>query len=656
MIQIRNLHYAIGERNLLDGIDWMIHPGKHVALIGPNGTGKTTLLKILGGELRSDSGEITAPKNTTIGYLPQEEASLKEGSLIESVFRQQKEIYQTEKQIHHIQQKLKDNPDPESALLDKLGYLEHHYSALGGYDVEHRMKTILSGLGFRESDFNRSLSEFSGGWRMRSVLAGLLLQNPDILLLDEPTNHLDLPSLEWLEQYLLQFRGSVVIVSHDRFFIDRLVTDIYELESGRMIHYPGNYHFYEEKKAEHLGQLRKQWKDQQEEIRRLKVFIDRFRYKATKAAQVQSRIKELEKIKQVELPPERQSWTFKIKAGKSSYKDVLHIENMSFRYQNEKVLDQINLDLYRGEKIALVGENGAGKTTLTRLINGDLKPKTGRVILGRNVHIGYYSQHQIDALDLKKTVIEEVCAYADETITQHVRNVLGIFQFSGDDIFKQIRVLSGGEKARVSLAKMLLSGANLLIMDEPTNHLDIISKEALEQALLVYDGTMLLISHDRYFLTKLVHQVVEIRNHTLRIYEGNYYNYLEKRITEENALSRTARPSGLKPNHQDQIAGSIGKKTRTQRRQEAEARDALNRLKKPIETDIRQIENQIEILESKKQDLEMQMARPETYTQAGFIRQLQKEHKDVERELMALYSGWENAHEKLESLMKSQNQ
>jgi len=653
MIQIQNLHYTIGERKLLNGIHWVILPGKRMALIGPNGAGKTTLLNILHGDLIPDSGEMIKPKNTSIGYLPQEETAPKGGSLIESVLQRQKDICRIEKQIHEIQERLDGDPNPKSALLDKLGRLEHRYSALGGYETEHRIKQILSGLGFQKSDFHRSISEFSGGWRMRSILAGLLLQDPDVLLLDEPTNHLDLPSLEWLEQYLLQFRGSLVIVSHDRFFIDRLATDIYELELGKITHYPGNYHFYEKKKAENLELIRKRWKDQQEEIKRLSVFIDRFRYKATKAQQVQSRLKELEKIEKVVLPHERKTWTFEIKVGKSSYKDVVHINNMSFWYDTSPVLDQINLDLYRGDKIAVVGENGAGKTTLTRLIYGELKPRSGVVAQGRNVRIGYYSQHQIEALDLGKTIMEEVCAFTDESSSQRVRNVLGIFQFSGEDVFKEIRVLSGGEKARVSLAKMLLSEANFLIMDEPTNHLDIISKEALELALQSYDGTLLLISHDRYFLTKLVHKVIEVKHHQLRIYEGNYNDYLEKR-NEEGEGSHNGRRSGL-VNRMNQKAGSGGRKSKEQRRLEAEARQSLNRLKRPVETEIRQIENQIEIVESKKRDLEMQMARSETYSQAGFIQQLQKEYGNMERELKGLYASWENACEKLDNLLKYQN-
>jgi ATP-binding cassette, subfamily F, member 3 len=651
MIQIRNLHYAIGERRLLDGVEWMIHPGRHMALIGPNGAGKTTLLKILHGDLRPDLGDMVMPRGTRIGYLPQEEVTLEKGSLLETVLKSQKELIRLESQIKTIHLQLEEETDPDQSLLSQLGHLEDHFTALGGYEAEHSAKRILTGLRFQESDFDRPISEFSGGWRMRAVLAGLLLQDPDILLLDEPTNHLDLPSLEWLEQYLLTFRGSIVIVSHDRFFIDRLVTEIAELDMGRLTQYTGNYHQYEKQKAEAAELLKKRWKEQQDELKRQQVFIDRFRSKATKAAQVQSRIKLLEKVERIELPDERAAWSFRIAVRKPSFKDVLHISRMSFAYDRDWVLDRIDLSVFRGEKIAMVGENGAGKTTLTRLIYGDLTPQQGSVTLGQHVGIGYYSQHQIDALDLNKTVMEEVSTFSSDATPQRIRNVLGIFQFSGDDVFKKIMVLSGGEKARVSLAKMLLSEANFLIMDEPTNHLDIVSKETLEQALQEYDGTLLLISHDRYFLTKLVHRVIEVADGKIRTYEGNYNDYLEKRIREgtgpENGDSRMDGAESPKK------SPAAGNKSRERRRSEAEARDAFNRLKKPVETRIRKTEAEVEAWESRKRELETRMADPKTYSQGPLIGQLQRDYAESEKELKRLYADWEKGHAELEGLIKT---
>jgi len=652
MLQVRNLHYSIGQRLLLDGLDWLIHPGRHMALIGPNGAGKTTLLRILCGELQPDRADCTMPRGIRIGYLPQEETDSEKGSLLETVMKSRKELAAVEAQMEDIHRRLEGMPGPDQALLDRLGRLEHQFASMNGYEIEHLAKRFLSGLGFQEADFHSMVHEFSGGWRMRAVLAGLLLQDPDILLLDEPTNHLDLPSLEWLEQYLLTFRGSLVIVSHDRFFIDRLVTDIYELDGGRLTHYPGNYHQYEKAKAEALELLKKKWKEQQDELRRQQATIDRFRYKATKAAMVQSRLKQMEKIDRIELPEERRAWTFHIQISRPSYKDVLRIRDMSFKYDGDWVLEKIDLSIYRGEKIAMVGENGAGKTTLTRLMHGDIHPQEGQVILGQHVSVGYYSQHQIDALDLDRTVMEEVSHFSSDSTSQRIRNVLGIFQFSGDDAFKKIRVLSGGEKARVSLAKMLLSGANFLIMDEPTNHLDIISKEALEQALQAYPGTLLLISHDRYFLSKLVQRVLEVRDRKIVAYEGSYGDFVDKKNAERAEREEQESMEAVST----RTASSAGKKSREQRRLEAEARDALNRAKKPLEARIREIEERIGACESGKQELEARMADPETYKQGAPIGGLRQEHNALEARLKSLYAEWESAHEELEKVIRKHSE
>jgi ATP-binding cassette, subfamily F, member 3 len=660
MIQIRDLHYSIGERRLLAGVEWMIHPGRHMALIGPNGAGKTTLLRIIHGDLQPDRGDRLMPKGTRIGYLPQEETPADRGPLLETVLRSQTELSRIESEIRSIHGELSDGASADPGRLHRLGQLEHRFSVLDGYGAEHRARAILTGLGFDPLALDRPLSEFSGGWRMRAVLAGLLLSDPDILLLDEPTNHLDLPSLEWLEQYLLSFRGSVVVVSHDRFFIDRLATEIHELDRGRLAHYTGNYHDYEKNKAEALELQRKHWKEQQDELARQQVFIDRFRYKATKAAQVQSRIKLLEKVERVEAPDERRTWSFQIRSGRPSYRDVLSMAGMSFRYGDGWALEGIDLSVARGEKIAVVGENGAGKTTLTRLIRGELTPQAGRVTLGQNVSIGMYSQHQVDALDLEKTVIEEAGAASSDAVPQRIRNVLGIFQFTGDDVDKKIRVLSGGEKARVSLAKILLSEANFLIMDEPTNHLDILSKEALERALQAYDGTLFLISHDRYFLTKLVHRVFEVRNRSVRSYEGNYGDYLDQKLAEENAAG--ARGSGPSADAGERAFGpdaaegnpaaQSGRKSRGQRRSDAETRDALNRLKKPFEMRVRALEQKIEALEARKKDLEGRLADPETYNRKALIGQMQKDHAAAEKELRGLIDAWEAAQRELEDAVR----
>jgi ATP-binding cassette, subfamily F, member 3 len=642
MLQIRDLNYSIADRELLKGVNWTINPGRRTALIGPNGAGKTTLLKILNGELEHQSGFIQKPKDYKIGYLPQEELALGKGPILEIVLQGRKDLVDLEYKIYKTRQQIETEPQNQQ-LLSQLGELEHQFESLDGYRLESKAKAILSGLGFLEKDFFRSLTEFSGGWRMRAYLAKLLLQAPNLLLLDEPTNHLDLPSLEWLEQYLLTFSGSIVAVSHDRYFVDRLCQDICELDRGRLEYYAGNYHFYENLKEEKRELLLKRYEEQKSEIDKQEKFINRFRYKNTKAVQVQSRIKQLERMEKIELPsapPPRLDFNLRVDA--QSYRDVLHINKMSFRYEIEDVLQDIDLSIYRGEKIALVGINGAGKTTLTRLIHTELLPQKGSVEIGQRVSIGYYAQHQIDALNFESTVYDEVSSTVAMGLIPKVRNTLGIFQLRGDDVFKKIGVLSGGEKARVSLSKILLSPVNFLIMDEPTNHLDMASKEALEQALIGYDGTLLLISHDRYFLDKLVSRVIEIKDHHVKVYEGNYSDYLAKRQIEKTDAEL---PDDKK------LPNQTSKKSRDNKRAEAEARQAISKDRKKLTSKIEKTEKAIEELETRKVEIEKLMENPETYRDGDLAAQLQKDYSLVKEKLEIHYAQWEDNHSLLEELL-----
>jgi ATP-binding cassette subfamily F protein 3 len=653
MLQIRNLHYSIGDRQLLSGVDWMIQPGRRAALVGPNGIGKTTLLRILVGEIEYSSGSIIKPKEYRMGYLPQEEIAVKGTSILDTVLEGQKEITRLEAELAELHEALNASlPDAQREdLLERLGHLEHRYEALDGYHMEMSAKKILSGLGFRESDFSRPLTEFSGGWRMRAYLALLLVQKPDLLLLDEPTNHLDLPSLEWLEQYLLGFRGSIIIVSHDRFFIDRLAHEIVEVDRGKLERYPGNYHFYEQKKEQKAALQLKKWKEQKEERERQERFINRFRYKNTKAKQVQSRIKMLEKMDagEPEPPPQHEmnQLDFSISAAVTSYNHVLAVEDMSFKYDKEWILKDINLDIYRGDKVCLVGPNGAGKTTLTRLIVRQLEPSRGVIRLGERATVGYYAQHQVDTLNLDATIYDEVKSTVAIALVPKIRDVLGIFQFRGDDVYKKIRVLSGGEKARVSLAKILISPVNFLVMDEPTNHLDKFAREALELALGQYNGTLLLISHDRYFLDKLVNRVVEIRDGQALEYDGNYSYYLEKR---DNAAPPEP---GANDAPKTAPAAPGTKKTKEQKRQEAEARQAISKERNRLQKQVDDLEEKIERLEKEKDELETRMAQPETYENSELAVQAQKEYARVTKELDQFNEQWEQALSALESMVQS---
>ncbi len=652
MLQISRLNYAIGERYLFNDVNWTITPGRRSALIGPNGAGKTTLLRVVNGDLQPDSMEQIKPKDYVIGFLPQEEISIERGSILEVALEGQGELLDLEEQIYKIRHQLEDGEGDHDALLKKLGTLESRYEVLDGYKLESSIKAILSGLGFAVSDFHRPISDFSGGWRMRVYLARLLIQKPDLLLLDEPTNHLDLPSLEWLEQYLLSFSGSMVIVSHDRYFIERLCNEIYELDRGKLTHYPGNYHDYERRKEENLELLMKRQEEVKAKRQQQEEFIDRFRYKASKAKQVQSRVKQLNKLEDVVLPPPPRRLNFKLSVHQQSYKEVLHVKNMSFKYEKDWVLENVDMDLYRGEKLALVGVNGAGKTTLTRLVVGQLEQQQGEITVGQKTDIGYYAQHQVDTLDLNATVYDEVCSSVADSLLPQVRDVLGVFQFTGDDVFKKVGVLSGGEKARVSLAKILMSPVNFLIMDEPTNHLDMASKEALEHALKYYDGTVILISHDRYFLDKLVTRVIEIKEKHLRVYEGNYSDYLHRRQQDETKITDSKSSSPTESTSKT----SIVKKSKEDKRKEAEARQAISKKRNQFQKIVDDCEAQIEILETRIGEIETLLADPETYKDGPKAAQLQKEYADAKNNLQQNMEQWETAQMEIEELLATLNE
>ena len=648
MLQVQGLDYTIGERELLRGINWAIQPGRRAALVGPNGAGKTTLFRLMTGELSPRKGRVVKPKNFRIGLLPQEELSLSGGTVLEAVLEGRADVLSLEKKILDLHEALNKAPEDE-VLLERLGDLERNYADSRGYELETTSRTLLSGLGFPERDSNRPLDEFSGGWRMRAYLARLLLQEPDLLLLDEPTNHLDLPAIEWLEAYLLEFKGSVVLVSHDRYFIDRLAQEIFELDRGELSHYPGNYHTFERLKREKELRMLKKWEEQQAEIKRQERFIERFRAKNTKASQVQSRVKHLEKVVQVERPPERRRFGFQLEPGIKSFRDVLELRDMGFRYADEDdwVLKDVDLHVLRGDKLALVGPNGAGKTTLARLIAGQLSTREGSLILGQRVRIGYYAQHQVASLNLEATVYEEVAATAAEAYVTRIRDTLGVFQFSGDDVDKKVAVLSGGEKARVSLAKILLSPVNFLVMDEPTNHLDLMSREALEEALSRYEGTLVLVSHDRYFLDKLVGRVVELKSGCLFEFVGNYSYYLEKRMEKRDDLPE----EDIRPRIKTKTT-LLSRKSKEQKRREAEARQRVSKERNRLDNDTLFLEEAIERLENRKKEIEEYLCRPDACQEREYAVAIQKELIEISRRLQDYYSDWEGKKFEQEDLLK----
>jgi ATP-binding cassette subfamily F protein 3 len=650
MFQLQNISYSIDHRLLLSQINWVIEPARRYALIGPNGAGKTTLFRIMTGTIIPDQGEIIKPKNYIVGHLPQEELSFHEGTVLSTALQGQPKLSCLEAEIQKIQEQLKQkNIDRDSLerLVQKLGDLDHQFGMLGGYEREAQTKKILHGLGFGQADFSRPVADLSGGWRMRVYLTRLLLQQLDLLLLDEPTNHLDLPALEWLERFLLKFKGSVIIVSHDRFFIKRLADEIVELDHRVLTQYAGRYHFYEAQKELRREQLIKKDETLHREKEDIKRFVERFRYKATKARQVQSRIKHLDKMERVEIPDDIYQINFRIHCPVKSYHDVCLLQNISFGYDQKPVIKDLNFNLYRGERVALIGANGSGKTTLTRIMVGQLEPQQGNVHRGQNVAIGYYAQHQVEVLDSDKTILEEVTVTTADIYRSEVRNILGIFHFSGNDVEKKIAVLSGGEKARACLAKILLSPVNFLIMDEPTNHLDLVSKEALEKALSEYDGSLLIISHDRYFLDKLVNQVIELKDGVLQHYAGNYSYYLDKKDISEEYFPATK--IIIDQAHTSEASFS----RKEEKRREALARQNISLRRNDLKTEIKKLEQKIESMEKDKKELENLMTDSQFYKQQEKAAEKIKYYQELIFKLPTAYQEWEQLNGELEDLLQS---
>ena len=664
MLQIQKLDFAINDRILFSGLNWIIKPKKRIALIGSNGAGKTTLFNIIQ-DPKDLKHHIIKPKDYTIGYLPQEEIRLKNEIIMNTVMagaRKITEINEQMENIHHELDRLSDteHSDKQRIMLEQLGELEHQFSELDGYILENNVKKILSGLGFQEKDFLKPVFDLSGGWRMRVYLARLLIEEPDLLLLDEPNNHLDIESLEWLEQYLLRFKGSIIIISHDRFFVNRLVQEIYELENGNLTYYPGDYQNFEKLKLQKYDLDLKKWQEQEKIREKQQKFIDRFRAKNTKARQVQSRISRLDKMEAIEKPVITDlTFDFKISVEKPSYKHVLHINDLQFGYEKENLIfDKIDLEIYRQEKIALVGVNGAGKTTLTKLITGQITLNSGKLELGTNTNIAYYAQHQVEALQLENTVFTEMQNSVSLKQMDKIQDVLAIFGFQNDDINKKIKVLSGGEKSRLTLAKILFSKANFIIMDEPTNHLDVYSRTALEKALSVYDGTLLIISHDRYFLDKFITRVIELKDRKISSFIGNYSEYINKQqITKDNGNNQNVNiHSAEKQQKPDQITTDKGRKSKEQKRQEAQIRQSISKDRAKLQSDIKELEETIKDLEEKKENIQNDMSNPETYENGEKISALQKDFARYEKELGQKYKKWEDKNIALDNLLTNRRE
>jgi len=651
VIHLLNITLRFGERVLFKNISWSIPKGSRVGLVGSNGAGKTTLLRILAGEMESDSGEVTLAKDQSVGYLPQDLIEIPDIPVLDFL-RERTGLADVERKLESCTRDLTVSvPGSEDGnrLLTLHDTLMKQYEMRDGFAFEARARKILKGLGFADEDAFSACSSFSGGWKMRLHLASLLLISPDILLLDEPTNHLDTESMEWLEGWLSAFPGTIIAVSHDRRFLDTMCTSVAELSLGSVSLYQGNFSAYVEERERRIEELRKTQKQQKEEITRMEEFIERFRYKASKASSVQSRIKRLEKIELVEIEEETKRVHFRFPPCTRSGLEAIVLKDVEKRYGEKIVLHDASLSIQRGEKIALVGVNGAGKSTLSRLLGGTEQPSSGSVRFGHNVKLAFFSQESSQNLDYSRTVWDTLSSRSTTWSEREKRSLLGAFLFGGDDIYKPVSVLSGGEKSRLALLKLLLEEANVLILDEPTNHLDMQTKDLFQRALLEYDGTLVIVSHDRFFLDNLVDKVIEITSGSLIVYPGNYSWFVEKRrerlASKASLLSFENGSESTDKSSQDGI--------RNLKRMEAEKRNALYRRKKMVLDTMEPLEARIEHLEIDQANRDAQLCDPSFLADSVKVSALLIERNEAAREITNLLAQWEELAEEVDRIERT---
>jgi len=649
MLQINNITLHLGDRTLFNSISLLINPGERVGLVGPNGAGKSTLLKLIAGEMEPDEGDIVLGGGATVGYLPQDGVDPDPScSVLQEVERAFKEILKMREEEQSLQQKM-DQMDPESdeyrKVLNRFGELHDQLEHSQAYTLKSDIERVLMGLGFSESDMNRSTTEFSGGWLMRIALAKLLLKKPTFLLLDEPTNHLDIESLQWIEQFLSSYEGAVVVVSHDLAFLNSLTSRTLALSGGNLRDYAGNYSFYENKYRDEKELLRKQYENQQKELKQAEEFIERFRYKASKAKQVQSRIKQLEKLEKVELEDDQEEISFRFPQPERSGLTVMELKNVVKKYGSHTVFDGMDYRIERGEKIAVVGPNGAGKSTMIRILAG-LEPITsGERIVGHNVTPSYFAQHQAEELNPVNNALEEVMKDAPHVGETRIRTLLGCFLFTGDDVYKKVRVLSGGEKSRLALAKMLITPANFIILDEPTNHLDMQSKRILQHALQQFEGTCMIVTHDRSFVDPVAGKTLEIQPGRIKTFHGNISYYLDRKSREEEGINLADKPTEKTDNK------TLSRKE--ERRIEAEKRQERAKKVQPLQKRLAGIEKEIESLEKRKKEIEQMMASPDFYEDGETVKKISIEYESLKGELAGTYSKWEELAGRIEFVERS---
>ncbi len=648
MLQIKGLGKSFRGEWLFRSVDFQINERDRIGLVGDNGTGKSTLMKMLTGNIAPDEGEVTGPRELTFGYLPQDGLFARGRSLFAEALSVFEDLRNLENECRRLEHELAEmqHAGPEyERKLERYSSVLQQFRLHGGYSLEAKVGAVLHGLGFAQTDWQRACEDFSGGWQMRIALAKLLLLQPSLLLLDEPTNHLDLEARNWLEEYLQDYPYALILVSHDRYFLDATVQRTIEIRNRSMHFYKGNYSDFLRQREERLSQLVAAYEAQQREIARIKAFADKFRYKATKAAQVQSRLKDLERMERIELPPESKPIRLRFPEGPRTGRVVLELSNVTAGYGETTVFRGLNLILEKSERVALVGPNGAGKSTLMKVLAGRLPLVEGGRKEGHNVVVSYFSQDQDDLLTSAKTVWEEVYSVAPNHIVPQLRTLLGCFLFSGDSVEKPVSVLSGGERSRLVLCKLLLSPANCLLLDEPTNHLDIRSKDILMDSLRDYEGTLVFVSHDRYFLDGLASRVLEIGNQTAISYLGNYEDYLLKRQAEQECEPATAAEDSAVPAAKSD-APEVQERSRKRKANPYKIRQLTGR--------IEEVEASIHLHETRIAVLAKMLASEELYRDYQLFRTTMDEHDKLQTELNHFMEEWEKLQAELSALQSDQ--
>ena len=650
ILSVSNIHKSFNEIPVLRNVSFHIEDYDKAAIVGINGAGKTTLLRIIMGELSADEGIVTVSRDKTIGYLSQHEAVSGDNTIYDELLSVKQELIDLEQKMRAVELQMKTaSGDALQQLMNAYTNLTHDFETGGGYAYRSELTGVLKGLGFKEEEFGRSVSTLSGGQKTRVALGKLLLLKPDLIILDEPTNHLDMSSITWLETYLLNYRGAVIIVSHDRYFLDRIANKVIELDNTRATVFTGNYSDYAARKEALRAAEYSAYMKQQQEIRHQEAVIEKLRSfnREKSIRRAESRVKMLNKLEVLDKPTEvRADMHLTLEPKFTSGNDVLHVEELSKSFGSLTLFEHLSFDIKKGEHVAIIGDNGTGKTTILKLINELTAPDTGEIRLGSNVAVGYYDQEH-HVLHMEKTLFEEISDDYPSLTNTEIRNTLAAFLFTGDDVFKQVRTLSGGERGRVSLAKLMLSEANFLILDEPTNHLDIMSKEILEDALNAYTGTVLYVSHDRYFINKTASRILDLNRHVLTSYLGNYEYYLEKKDEQLALIDAAAQAKTSAGPHAGSLsaagaAGSAAQPTSSSdTKQDWKARKEQQAARRKKENELRKCEEAIEQLETRNSEIDLLMASPGICTDVVRLQELNREKEENEAKLNDLYEKWE---------------